>query len=486
MDGIPGHTRENFLMAIQHELRAVQDNFPGKLVQMGYFPVEDDQLGDLLWQWLYPYLAAEFNGIVRPRVSFFQEDLASNRPSAAPDFIPYTDPPSTTPYLLFPEITRIPSFAYYCDGDPMCFTPETYNNGIVFQANSIWSAPLTEFQKTTKTLNSMPNDALEGSFNSYFGQYLEVYKVDLEHADTDAADAPWDKQRWSDGLQSWKDYTDYLRNEVLQLEAPAGLTVLREAANHNTVSWFPVYSPTGSVSYTLQRRSYLNGSWTNWAPLPGACSPTATECVDTTNTAPGTPYGYRVQASNGINPTSAFAQIAVFVSEASYDGYVKSNLQVGSSNMQPGIRAGRFQGLELRGILSFNISALGNVTALAARLNLKQTTNNDGFVLGSCQVDSKKGSFGAVELEGTDFSELPSHSDVTQVPPLDLGSQTPPDWVSAELNPEGVSDISSSGSVTNRTQFRLSFPGTTNNKWVGWNSGEATGSESHLVVQFEE
>jgi len=103
---------------------------------------------------------------------------------------------------------------------------------------------------------------------------------------------------------------------------------------------------------------------------------------------------------------SDFAQIAVFLSESGNDGYAKSNLTVGGSNLQPGIRAGRSQGLELRGILSFNIAALGNGTALAARLNLKETTDNGGFMLGPCMVDSKKGSFGAVSGEQTSRHRL--------------------------------------------------------------------------------
>jgi hypothetical protein len=483
---IPGYTRENFLMAVQHELRAVQDAFPGKLVQIGYFRVDDEDNDPPLWKWLYPYLANEFNGIVRPRVSFFQEDLASNRPSAVPDFIPYTNPPSTLAYMLFPDIGQLPSFEFYCDETGCNYSPATYNNGITYQANTEWSAPLTNIDKTTKTLNSTPNDALEGSFNSFFNQYLELYPGDLAHADTDIdpTDQPTDAQRWQDGLQSWKDYTDHLRNEVLQLEAPAGLTVVREAANHSTISWFPVYSPTNSVSYTLQRRSYVNGTWTNWSPIGGICLPAASQCVDTTDTSAGTPYAYRVQAYNGVNPASDFSQVDVFLSEATYDGYVKSNFQVGSGT-QPGIRAGRSQGLELRGILSFNISALGNATALAARLNLKQTTP-DEFVLGSCLVDSKKGTFGALALQGTDFSAFPSHYGVSEVPSLDLDTQTPPDWVSAELNPDGVSDVSNTANQTNHAQFRLSFPSAINGESIGWNSSEVAGSQPHLVVQYKD
>jgi hypothetical protein len=207
--------------------------------------------------------------------------------------------------------------------------------------------------------------------------------------------------------------------------------------------------------------------------------------VDATDTSAGTPYGYRVQAYNGANPASAFSQIAVFLSEASNDGYVKSNSTVGGSNLQPGIRAGQSQGLELRGILSFNIAALGSGTAVAARLNLKETTDNGGFMFGPCLVDSKKGSFGTVALQGTDFSALPDHVEVAEVPPLD-DSQTLPGWVSAELTPDGVSDISDVGSLNGYVQFRLYFGETASNQWVGWNSSEAAGSQPHAVVQFED
>jgi hypothetical protein len=62
----------------------------------------------------------------------------------------------------------------------------------VYQANTIWSAPLLKFDKTIKTLNGTPNDALEGMFNSAFNLYLEVYPGDFDHANTEAPAHPWD------------------------------------------------------------------------------------------------------------------------------------------------------------------------------------------------------------------------------------------------------------------------------------------------------
>lgn len=475
---IPGYTRENFLAAVQHELRTVQDNFPGKLVQIGYFLADDDQDNNpiygntALWQWLYPYLANEFNGIVRPRVSFFQEDLASNRPSAAPDFIPYTDPPSTLPYTLFPDIDQLPSFEYYCDETGCTYNASTYNNGIVYQANTGWSSPLTNIDKTTKTLNSTPNDALEGAFNSFFNQYLEVYPGDLAHANTTATAPPWDAQRWQDGLQSWKDYTDHLRNDVLQLEAPAGLTVERTDASHNTIEWDGVYSPPDKpVSYHVQRQNGL--SWTD------VCNPTSElECDDNSST--GTAYVYRVWATNGTNPDSAYSYVAVFLSQGGNDGYITYTgqmYQLSANDSQPGIRAGRGALTELRGFLSFNTgTTLTGKTVVGAKLRLYQMTDNSGYdALGPCKVDIKKGYFGtAATLENTDFSmAAPTDFDVTQVQPL-ADMQVPPGWVEAEIvNPLYFGDINNTTTTgSGLTQFRLYFDGITTNQQVQWDSGE--------------
>ena len=218
-----------------------------------------------LWEWLYPQLTREFNGIKKPRVHFFQEDLAATRLSAAPDYIPYASPspsatPMTTAYSFTPYHCSVPSFAYPCGGTSGDCTSEwfcsasqsVYNNGITFQANTAWSSPFSSGNKVTKTLNGTPNDGLEAAFNNYLSEYLEVYQDDTDHAKPKHGDpVPWDAPKWAAGLQSWHDYLSHL-DTTAPLEAPAGLTVARGSATSNTVSWYGVYRAT---SYTLQSKS---------------------------------------------------------------------------------------------------------------------------------------------------------------------------------------------------------------------------------------
>lgn len=222
---LPGYSRSALFTAVETELRAVQGKFPAKLVHIGFFTVEDDldgqYGGESLWHWLYPQLANEFNGTTRPRVHFFQEDLAAARASAAPDYIPYISPPNKTAYSSTPNHCQLPSFSFACglttdDCDPLSICPPTdleYNNGITFQANTPWSGPFAAGDKVSKTLNGTPNDGMEAAFNSYLNEYLEVYQADLDHAQPPAGTpAPWDAAKWAAGLQSWKDYFDHVHS----------------------------------------------------------------------------------------------------------------------------------------------------------------------------------------------------------------------------------------------------------------------------------
>ena len=499
-DTFQNYRRENLLAALQTELRTIMNLFPGKLVHIGFFIVEDNQdsnYGNVpLWYWLYSQLTSEFNGTRKPRVNFFQEDLAATRASAAPDYIPYVVPsptPMQTAYTFTPGHCQLPSFAYPCGGNVLdCGLPDfcsstlsPYNNGITFQANTSWTSPAMpnpdNDNKVQKTLNSSPNDGLEAAFNNYLSEYLEVYRGDLDHAlqpPPTPSPTPWDAPKWADGLQSWKEYFDHLRGST-PLDAPAGLTVARQSATNNIVSWYGVYRAT---SYTLQRKSlYPPGSWSNVS----GCDSTSTTCTDTAST--GSRYAYRVQASNADgNPPSPWAQVAVFVSEPAYDGYVTVDNGTStpfSNAAQPGIQAGQGSNSNLSGFVSFDTGILtAGVTVLDAKLRLKQYTSNGGFdVLGPCVVDIRKGPYNNNEaLEADDFDALETDMDVT--PDVALTGVDTGNWVEAELDADYISDIN----TTDRTQFRLWFPQVqgAGEQLVGWYSGESTGSEPHLVVQY--
>jgi hypothetical protein len=494
-----GYTRPALLAAVQTELRAQVGYFPNKFIHIGFFIVEDDlhpQSGEELWHYLYSKLTSEFNGIKKPRVHFFQEDLAAARLSAAPDYIPYIAPPNnTTAYSFTPNHCQLPSFAFPCgfttdDCDPLVICPPTdaeYNNGITYQANTPWSAPAMPISnsddKVLKTLNGTPNDGMEGAFNNYLNEHLEVYPPDLDHAQQPTgmpspSPSPWDHAKWKDGLQSWHDYLSHLDTNS-PLDAPAGLTVARDSATSNTVSWYGVYQAT---SYTLQSKSLSPPG--NWSNVIG-CDPASTTCTDTAST--GSRYAYRVRASNADGTLlSPWAQVAAFVSEADYDGYVSVSNGVSTpvpNAAQPGIQAGQGSNSNLTGVVSFDTGILtAGVTVLNAKLRFKQYTDNSGFdALGPCIVDIRKGPFNANEaLEGDDFDALETDMDVAS--DVELTGVDSGNWVEAQLDADYISDIN----TEDRTQFRLWFPQVqgAGQQVVGWYSGESTGSEPHLVVQY--
>ncbi len=491
-DSMPGYSREALLGAVQDELRQTQNNFPGKLVQIGFFPATDNNSAPPLWQWLYRdasnstdangvhlvALADEFNGIKRPRVSFFQENLAATRTSdtvsrsSSPN---YVTPPLTTAYTFTPNPSFVPSFAYYSVP-----SNDEYNNGITFQANTPWSNPFLQpdGQKLIKTLNGSPNDGMEAAFN------LEVYPPDVDQAAPQTPPPTLNAVLWAGELQSWKFYTDYLRS-LAPIEPPAGLTVVRSSSTSNLISWYAVY---GATSYQLQRRD-LGTLSPDWVVDTPNCDPAATQCTDTTAT--GSQYAYRVRATNGTN-TTPWTNVAVFLSENAYDGYVQktgtNNYFAFNNAAQPGIRAGEGAGMPLKhwkGFLSFNTGALGSTTTvLAAKVRLNQATTGTNFgALGPCMVDIKKGSFNNdPTLQGSDYNSM-DQTTLNAFPVINVGQNN---WFQTELIPSSaMTNISN----TDHTQFRIYFAqGSIANRYEGWYSGESSdnNSQPQLIVQYKE
>ena len=280
------------------------------------------------------------------------------------------------------------------------------------------------------------------------------------------------------------DAREYLRSPA-PINGPAGLTVIRNSATNNIVSWDAVW---GATSYTLQRR-WLSPA-TTWVDVT-SCDPASTVCTDIAPTSAA--YAYRVQATNGLNYT-AWSNVAVFLSEPNNDGYVVgppfATNSVVPNDAQPGIHAG--QGLpgtvgssrDLRGFLSFNTSFLGsNATMLGARLRLKQSTSNDAFdLLGPCMVDIQTGDFSAnAALQIGDFYYTDANTTLNAFEVTGVG---PDQWFQAELGaPE---DIVSNDDYT---QFRIYFNhSSTINKYAGWYSGESSSNsgQPQLIVRYKE
>ncbi len=521
LDDMTGYSREKLLSAIQHELRTVQDKFPGKLVHIGFFnqttdgqgpaPGGDGTYPDELWQWLYrdasDYTDAdgiqlvslfdEFNGIKRPRVSFFQENIGAARTSNPPP-IPtptptpssnapnYITPQGTTSYTFTPPSSKTPSFGYYAIA-----TEDSYNNGITLQANTAWTNPFTNDGRGERlriTINGSPNDALEAAFNTYLCQYLEAYLADIDRAELQDSNAEPDLNAvlWAGELQSWHDYF-FTRDALAPIEGPAGPTVERTASNNNLITWFAVYR---ADTYTVQRQD-LGTPSAPWTDAPGCNHITATQCTDPAST--GSQYAYKVKASNNDHD-SAWSCVAVFLSENDNDGYVeKTGMTRTPKNgePQPGIRAG--EGIMIgtmtphwRGVLSFNTGALGSAAKiLSAKLRLKQATDGTHFAqLGDCMVDIINGSFsGNPALEPNDYNSAGTTADAFHITDVGLDN-----WFESELIPSAaMTNVSN----TDKTQFRIYFSqANIANRSEGWYSGETASSTPssppQLIVRYAE
>lgn len=170
---MPGYTRSNFLAAVQHELRALTTNFPGKFVQIGFWKIQDNENaaygGVEAWEYIRQQLLAEFNGVTRPRVGFFMENLAASRPA------PGADPMTGYPVADF-------GLALY---------RSQTNTWTGFQALTSWLQPFTG---PDKVANGTPADGIGYAFETYGATYHELYVGDIDHAPYQAALTEWHRR----------------------------------------------------------------------------------------------------------------------------------------------------------------------------------------------------------------------------------------------------------------------------------------------------
>jgi dienelactone hydrolase len=171
---LPGYSRENLLAAVRDELITLQQEFPGKFVQIGFWPITDAQdasySGVTASEWMRQQVLAEFNGLTRPRVGFFMENLAARRTG------PNVEPYSATPVTGF--------------GSALFNSRNATWNG--FQMLGSWTRPFNDGH-VTNTLHGTPNEALEFAFNTYRAEYHEVYIGDIDNTSFQPA-----MQRWHD------------------------------------------------------------------------------------------------------------------------------------------------------------------------------------------------------------------------------------------------------------------------------------------------
>lgn len=178
---MPGYTRPLFQNAMLHHLRNVVANFTAPPVHIGFWTYTDNQDasygGVTPWEQLRQAILAEFNGLVRKRIGFWEENLAASRSAAQAD--PWIGHPTTG------------------------FTAPLYlsqDSGYVgYQVLGPWSRPFSA-GTVDNILNGSPEDGMDYGFNSFHGRYYEHYGADIDFAGYTA-----EFQRWHDFLAALPD-----------------------------------------------------------------------------------------------------------------------------------------------------------------------------------------------------------------------------------------------------------------------------------------
>lgn len=172
---LPGYSRAKLLEAVRDELRSLQSEFPGKFVQIGFWPITDGEnaaySGLSAAEWIRQELLSEFNGTTRPRVGFFMENLAAKRSGLD------SETSSSTPVTSFAN-------ALHASRDA------TWNG---FQMLGSWVRPFNDGH-VTNNLYGAPGNAMEHAFSTYRAEYHEVYVADVDHA------------AYHPALQGWHDF----------------------------------------------------------------------------------------------------------------------------------------------------------------------------------------------------------------------------------------------------------------------------------------
>ena len=171
---IPGYTRSLFEGGVLTHLANVTDNFPNVPAMIGFWTYTDATASPTAWDSLRQAILAQQNGTPRPRVGFWMENLAANRPAA-----------DTDPWTGLPDHT---------------FTAALYNSQnntfVGYQVLGSWSKPFSSAH-VDNLLNGSPEDGMDYGFNDFQCRYYEQYQADVDFANYTA-----EFQRWHDFLNA--------------------------------------------------------------------------------------------------------------------------------------------------------------------------------------------------------------------------------------------------------------------------------------------
>ncbi len=169
---IPGYSRPVFEGGVLTHLANVTENFPNVPAMIGFWSYTDSTPSPVAWESLRQAILAQHNGINRPRVAFWMENLAANRSAANAD-----------PWVGLPNFS---------------FTAPLYssqnNTPICYQVLGSWSRPFAS-DHVDNNLNGSPEDGMDYGFTHFQCRYYEHYQADVDFPSYAA-----EFQRWHDFL----------------------------------------------------------------------------------------------------------------------------------------------------------------------------------------------------------------------------------------------------------------------------------------------
>ena len=197
---LPDYSRTNMQNGVLVHLANVTENFPNVPVQIGFWTYVDNQDvsydDETPWEQLRQAILAEHDGVNRPRVGFWMENLAANRPAAEAD-----------PWAGLPNI-----------GFSAPLHLSQNNTFIGYQVLGSWSRPFNPAH-VDNNLNGTPEDGMDYGFNTFQCRYYEHYQADVDFAN------------YADEFQRWHDFLNALP------DPPLALSLTRNGDNSITLDW---------------------------------------------------------------------------------------------------------------------------------------------------------------------------------------------------------------------------------------------------------
>lgn len=284
---LPGYTRTLFEGGVLTHLANVTDNFPNVPVMIGFWTYTDTTASPAPWEVLRQAILTQHNGVTRPRVGFWMENLAASRSAADAD--PWTGLPTHT------------------------FTAPLYNSQdstpVCYQVLGSWSRPFASAH-VDNNLNGSPEDGMDYGFNDFQCRYYEHYQADIDFAG------------YTPEFQRWHDFITALPGPPLALTFSSSQgSVTMTTANGSAVnialsatggtapySWTIIGGtlPTGitlSSGGTLSGTSTQTGTHTITVQAADATGGTATQQYTLTIEAPILPPVFTAASTRNLDGT---------------------------------------------------------------------------------------------------------------------------------------------------------------------------------------